>query len=294
MSLDIVSAVKRGFLNIAHRGARSLAPENTLAAARKALSLGAHMWEIDVRLSRDGCPVVIHDATLDRTSDAPIKFPERKPWYVHDFTLSEMQSLDFGSWFNRVDPFGQIAANTVTLAEQAQYRGERILTLENAIRFTVSNDWLMNIEIKDFLLEDLQIEDHELKNPRIRDLSEFSGYENIVEKVVDLVVSLHAGEKILISSFNHDYLRQVKKLDGKIQTGVLVEHFQRNCMELMLALDAVTFHPGWCAIRPRQIRKLKKSGFGVLVWVVNNRKLASLLLRSGIDGVITDFPQKIR
>lgn len=271
MSLDIVSAANGGFLNIAHRGARSLAPENTLAAGRKALLLGADMWEIDVRLSRDGYPVVVHDATLERTSDAPSKFPERKPWNVRDFTLEELQSLDFGSWFNRVDPFGQIAACAVTMDEQTRYCGERIPTLEDALIFTVANDWLINIEIKD--------------------LSGLPGNEDIVKKVVDLGVSLGAEDKIIISSFNHDYLSQVKRIVGKILTGVLVRQPQRDPVELMLSLDAFSFHTGLGAIRPKQFSKLKKKGFGILAWVVNKLILARILEISGVNGIFTDFPQ---
>ena len=54
-------------LNIAHRGARSLAPENTLAAARKALEIGADLWELDVAMTSDGVPFIVHDDTLERT-----------------------------------------------------------------------------------------------------------------------------------------------------------------------------------------------------------------------------------
>ncbi|MEM5790386.1 MAG: glycerophosphodiester phosphodiesterase family protein, partial [Syntrophobacteraceae bacterium] len=84
MYSTLAKAARSNLLNIAHRGARSLAPENTLAAARKALMLGAHMWELDVRLSRDGHLVVIHDATLDRTSNAAELFPDRAPWRVEE------------------------------------------------------------------------------------------------------------------------------------------------------------------------------------------------------------------
>jgi glycerophosphoryl diester phosphodiesterase len=272
MNMDIVSAVKRGFLKIAHRGARSLAPENTLSAARKAFALGADMWEIDVRLSRDGYPVVVHDATLERTSDAPVKFAERMPWYVHDFTLDELRALDFGSWFNTFDPFGQVAAGEVTASEITQYRGERILTLEDALLFTVGNDWLINVEIKD--------------------ISGLPGNEDIVKKVVELVVSSRAGEKTIISSFNHDYLVQAKKVDRKIRTGVLVDRLHRDPVELMLSLNAFSFHPGLAAVRPKQFLQLRKKGFGILVWVVNYNILAEILIRSGADGIFTDFPQK--
>ena len=97
-------------LNIAHRGARSLAPENTLAAAQKGLDTGADMWELDVGMTADGALFLIHDDTLERTSNAAQVFPQRAPWRVHEFTFDEIRQLDFGSWFVEQDPFGQIAA----------------------------------------------------------------------------------------------------------------------------------------------------------------------------------------
>ena len=79
MSEDIVNAIRNRRLIAAHRGARSLAPENTLAAARVALAAGAGMMEIDLRMSLDGELVLIHDSSLVRTSDAPVKFPVPHP-----------------------------------------------------------------------------------------------------------------------------------------------------------------------------------------------------------------------
>ncbi len=99
---------KTRVINIAHRGARSLAPENTLAAARKALDAGADMWELDVCLSRDGELVVIHDSTLKRTSNVQEVFPLRRPYHVHDFTLEELHRLDFGSWYVRKTHSGRL------------------------------------------------------------------------------------------------------------------------------------------------------------------------------------------
>ncbi len=149
MSQDIENAVRNRRLITAHRGARSLAPENTLAAARAALAAGAHMWEIDLRMSRDEELVLVHDPDLKRTTDAESKFPGRGPWLVDDFTLGELKSLDFGSWFAKADPFGQIAAGEISTSQLAKYTGEAAVTLEEAILFTIRNDWLLNVEIKD-------------------------------------------------------------------------------------------------------------------------------------------------
>ena len=100
-------------LVIAHRGARSLAPENTLAAAQAALEMGADLWEFDIEVSRDGELVLLHDETLSRTTDAAARYPDRAPWRAADFTWEEIRALDAGSWFLREDPFGTLASGTV-------------------------------------------------------------------------------------------------------------------------------------------------------------------------------------
>jgi glycerophosphoryl diester phosphodiesterase len=78
---------------IAHRGASGTAPENTLPAFRRAVEIGAHMIELDVQLTRDGHPVVIHDWTLDRTTSGRGAVRRR--------TLAEIAALDAGAWFGR-------------------------------------------------------------------------------------------------------------------------------------------------------------------------------------------------
>lgn len=79
-------------LIIAHRGASKQAPENTMSAFQRALELGADGIELDVHMSADGYLVVIHDETADRTSNSN--------GLIKDKTLSELKSLDFGSWFS--------------------------------------------------------------------------------------------------------------------------------------------------------------------------------------------------
>ena len=91
------------FLIVAHRGASEYAPENTFAAFDKALDMGINHVELDVHFSRDGHIVVIHDDTLDRTTDGSGP--------VADLTLAELRELDAGSWFG------------------TEYAGERIRSL---------------------------------------------------------------------------------------------------------------------------------------------------------------------
>ena len=84
---------------IAHRGASADTPENTLPAVDLGADMLADFIEIDVRMTRDAELVAIHDITLARTTDVEIRYPDRAPWDVGDFTLDEIRTLDAGSWF---------------------------------------------------------------------------------------------------------------------------------------------------------------------------------------------------
>ena len=105
----------------AHRGASDTHPENTLAAFREAIGLGAQMIEFDVALSKDGKLVLMHDATVNRTTDGTRR--------VSELTLAELKKLDAGSW------------------KHARFKGERIPTLDQALAIMPDNMWL-NVHLK--------------------------------------------------------------------------------------------------------------------------------------------------
>lgn len=106
---------------IAHRGLPTVAPENTVAAFRKAVDLGVEMLEVDVQQTKDGRLVVLHDKTVDRTTDGEGELP--------DFTLAELKALDAGGWFGEA------------------FRGERIPTLEEVVE-TLDATTLLLLEVK--------------------------------------------------------------------------------------------------------------------------------------------------
>lgn len=108
--------IARPYLKIAHRGASAYAPENTLAAIRKAAELGADMVELDVHCCRDGTPIIIHDPEISRTTDGRGS--------VYDYVLEEIKQFDAGG-------------------------GERIPTLDEAIQCCFSNGLGLYLEIKD-------------------------------------------------------------------------------------------------------------------------------------------------
>jgi len=261
-------------LNIAHRGARSLAPENTIASAKKAFEIGADGWELDVQMTYDKKLVVIHDESLTRTSNVKEIFPHRRSWLVKDFTLKEIQKLDFGSWFNKADPFKQIAEGKVPKREQDSFKRIKILTLEKALEFTKKNKWKVNIEIKDFSLEPENFE--------------------LVEKVIDLVNQLKMEKMVIISSFNHIFIKQIKKWNFKIITGALVDKPLNNSVNYLKEIEADAYNPSISIINLDEINLLHDKGFLVIVWTVNDERDMKDLIKVGVDGIITDFPQKLK
>jgi len=107
---------------IAHRGAGKLAPENTLAAFRLGAHHGYRAFECDVKLSADGVPFLLHDATLQRTTSETGVASER-PW-------SELSRLDAGGWHSR------------------RFAGEPLPSLDSIARYCIRNGFALNIEIK--------------------------------------------------------------------------------------------------------------------------------------------------
>ncbi|MFH1139597.1 MAG: glycerophosphodiester phosphodiesterase family protein [Pseudomonadota bacterium] len=264
-----------GVLNIGHRGARSLAPENTLAAARAAVKAGADGWELDVQLSADGVPVVVHDDTLARTSNAPLvsEFADRAPWAVENLSLAELKRLDFGSWFLQRDPFGQIAAGEVDPLEMAGFAGERLPTLEEALLFSRKNNLLVNVEIKD--------------------LSGRPGDGEVVKKTVRAVFDLGLADRVIFSSFNIDYVARVKQEAPQALTGLLVEYRPDDPVSLLRSCRAEAYHPGFGVTSPEEVARLRALGFLINIWTVNLPETIKTFIQAGADGIISDFPQII-
>ena len=121
LPVQLYSDSEDNFVVIGHRGASAYYPENTMSAFKAAYDMGAEMIELDILLSKDGIPVVIHDETLDRTTNGT--------GFVADYTLKELRKLDAGHWFGQ------------------EHSGEQIPTLEEVIEFA-KGKIALNIEIK--------------------------------------------------------------------------------------------------------------------------------------------------
>lgn len=257
-------------LAIAHRGFRGIAPENTLLAAQKGFDAGADMWELDVAESNDGVLVVLHDNALTRTTDAAKVFPTRSPWDIYNFSIDELRSLDAGSWYEKTDPFKQIVSHRVGPADLASFKGLKIPTLREALELTKHLGWRVNIEIKD--------------------AKGFACDAWIVEKTTALVRELGMADSVLISSFNHDYLKRAKRAAPEIEVAALIDRPLPDPVATLRDIGAVALNPNEKYLDEATVAALRAAGFGVLPWTVNDPNRMSLLLKWGVTGLISDFP----
>ncbi|TET89885.1 MAG: glycerophosphodiester phosphodiesterase [Sulfurovum sp.] len=249
--MNFLKLLKKPNLIAAHRGDRSQKPENTLSAL--ASSIGkCDFIEIDVQLTKDLVPVIIHDDTLGRTSDVSKigRFEDRTPWRVSDFTLEELQSLDFGSWFN--------------------HEYEPILTLKKALSFAKEQHLFLNVEIKD--------------------MSSTFADEIVVQIIIDMIKKMQAGHLVLLSSFYHHYLPMCKKLSSEIPTAALqIYKHPSKLIDYLHTLQVNAYHPEDKITNKKTVASLREAGFFVNVFTVNKAKRQKKLFDWGVNGIFTDF-----
>jgi glycerophosphoryl diester phosphodiesterase len=267
---------------IAHRGARSLAPENTLAAATAAWRAGAHRWETDIQVTRDGHLVLFHDPDLLRCTNAGEQLTEQttlpeqtsggqKKFLLARYTLAELKTLDAGSWFEKADPFSTIQAGDVTKAALAEFKTQTIPTLAQGLLLTKQLNWQINLELKDHSTDP-------------------SLYFTVDKALADIDKSGISLQQVVISSFNHDWLNRVRHLRPDICVQALAGES---------AADMAAFEPGAFGVYnlnadlvdPAFVTSLVHQGFEVNLFTVNDPAAADRFIRAGAHGIITDFPQ---
>ena len=286
-------------LVVAHRGDSFRAPENTLEAARLGWESGASAWELDVQLTRDGVPVVLHDESLLRTTDVAERFAgdlrAGDGFRVSDFDFDEVRSLDAGSWFisERGGPrsaceFGTLGQIKPSPLSQYGSGGVKIPTLEEALAFTREHDWLVNVEIKSFP-----------ERPR-----------SSVDPILRVVAETGTASRVLISSFDHRDVAAANVAGRAYALGILamtpLYQVLRYARELVgadtvhLSTEVVGSETTWYRARRSPewlegelVAELARGGVPTLVYTVNDKgpgSLAEDLAAIGVAGLFSDDP----
>jgi glycerophosphoryl diester phosphodiesterase len=243
-------------LVFAHRGASAALPEHTLGAYLRALEEGADGLECDVRLSRDGHVVCLHDRRLDRTSNGT------GPVSTH--TLAELNRLDFGSWREGADPAPVLTLDRLlTVVREAERPVRLLIETKHPSRFGV------NLERRLVAL----LHQHGLDSPAPGEPVQVS-----------------------VMSLSPPALRRVRQLAPAVTTVQLLDVLPPGVRAGRLLFGARIAGPSIDLVRarPKLVPALRAGGNEVYVWTVNERSDIDLMLRHQVDGIITDHPAETR
>jgi glycerophosphoryl diester phosphodiesterase len=286
---------------LAHRGDSFHAPENTLEAARLGWQAGAAAWELDVQLTRDGVPIVIHDESLLRTTDVARRYagdPRGKDGFrVSDFDFEEIRALDAGSWFVAADggprsarAFGTLDRLDPSLKARHASGGVRVPTLAEALALTQEQDWLVNVEIKSFP-----------ERPPA-----------LVERVLQEIANTGTASRVLISSFDHSALAAANRANREYALGILtatplyrIDEYAAllvgaetvHLSAAVLGAKSIAYRRSQSARALADLSDLKDSAMPVLVYTVNDHgpgSLAAHLAEIGVNGLFTDDPRGMK
>lgn len=242
-------------LRFAHRGAAARAPENTIAAFEEAIRLGVDAIEMDVRLSADGVPVVMHDDRVDRRTDGRGS--------IRTMTLAEIKRLDAGSWFAR------------------RYRGERVPRLSEALE-CIRGRCGLNLEIKAWLSLG--------RLPLARRYMTREEFRPVAAAVAREIGASGFRGFLVISSFSRAALETLRAAMPRAPLGLVVRRSMRGLHPAHRDLGLCAVHPHVRLATPRRFRAAHGLGLAVFAWPVNDPTEMQRLTALGADGLMSSDP----
>jgi glycerophosphoryl diester phosphodiesterase len=279
-----------------HRGTRGNAPENTLPAFERALEIGVTTLELDVGVTADGVVVISHDPYLNpaftRDPSGQWLAGARGP-LIKSLTLAQLQGYDVG----RINPDTPYAR---TFATQQQRDGTRIPTLAalfDRVKALGANDVRFNIETK--------------INPTKPD--DTVAADAMVSAMLQVVRDAGMTARVAIQSFDWRTLRLVPRLEPSIPTVFLTTQTANNdnlrdgewtgglkfadygsAPKMVKAAGGTIWSPNGGALTETLVQEAKALGLKVIPWTINNLADMDRLIGWGVDGIITDYPERLR
>ena len=240
-------------LIVAHRGASAYAPENTIAGFELAIELGADALELDLRQTKDSVLVALHDSDVDRTTNGKGN--------VKDLTFSELQKLDAGSWFDK------------------EFSDQKIPSLQEVIDL-LDDSTLIIIELK---------EGNET-------------YLGIEERVVEIVKQNNIASQTILKSFDPNVLERIRSIEPSIPLlyvyavripwlGMIID--RGVTFDSIYDLDVEYLQPHRFFLSKSFVDDAHSKGYKIISWGVNSTEAINESLEYGVDGIETDYLDKV-
>ncbi|MBS3738746.1 MAG: glycerophosphodiester phosphodiesterase [Psychroflexus sp.] len=259
-----------------HRGARGILPENSLPAFQKAVDLGVNTLELDVVISKDSLVVVSHEAymnpeiCLDPNGE---KIKDQTAYNLYNMTYEEIKSFDCGSLVHPDFPDQTLAkTHKPLLTEVIKLSTEHLRDKGKRVG--------LNIELKS-----------SPKTDNVFHPSPQVFVDLVVKSIKEELIPLN---KITIQSFDKRVIQYVKDNYPQLAVAYLVEqgNFYDNLQSLERTPDI--YSPQYGVLDSLDIKQAHDSGVKVIPWTVNDISDMKTLLEMGVDGLITDYPNKAK
>jgi len=254
-----------------HRGTRGNLPENTLPAFQRALEIGVDTLELDCGITRDGVVVIHHDRRLnpDVARGPDGKWVTAPAPTIYSLSFDELQKYDVG----RIRPGSEYAKR---FPHQKAIDGTRIARLADLFAMTKDSKVRFNIETK--LL------------PTHPD--ETVGPETFARALIAEFRKAGMTKRAVIQSFDYRTLKIVEKEAPEIET-VYLSEITDALPEKVRAAGAKIWSPDFHAITPYVMSEVRRLGLRVVVWTPNEPADIEQMIDAGVDGIISDYPERV-
>ncbi len=241
-----------------HRGARTVRPENTMAAFEYAIQAGADVLELDLAVTKDDVVVVSHDPVLA----PPVCTGGPAGAVIRQITFAEVRRWDCGAKPNPAFPM------------QVPQPGSRVPSLDEVLSLASRGDFEFNIEIKSFP------DRPELTPPP----------EEFARMVLEAVRHHKLEGRVIVQSFDFRTLTAMKKLDPALRLATLYTGPPRDWVAMAREVGAPIAAPEKSLVTPEQVRAAHDAGLQVVPWTANTSADWDRLVAAGVDAIITDDP----
>jgi glycerophosphoryl diester phosphodiesterase len=256
-----------------HRGARGLAPENTLPAFKKALEIGVSTLELDLAVTKDGKLLVSHEPWFNRhicLDSLGNIIPEEDSirYIIYEHTYAETQKYDCGSLGNPQFPHQEKQKLTKPLLKEV---------IEMTEAYCQANDVRVSYN---FEIKSLPLGDH-LYHPEPKNFCDL-----LIEEIKDLIPN----DRIVIQSFDYRPLEYLHAHYPEYKLAALAYKGQAESNLSRLSFVPAIYSPEFNLLTVEDIRLLKEKNITIIPWTVNQIAEMKKLVDMGVDGVITDYP----
>lgn len=251
--------------NIAHRGGAALAPEETLAAFTMADQVGADMFEFDVHITKDGHLIASHDPTVDRITTGT--------GLINELTLAEIKQFDAGFKFVSLDGTRPYVDQGITLA-----------TVE----------------------EIFQAFPHKKSVIELKNTNDPALYETMVQEMWRIIQKHQMEDQVIIASFDHAINQRFKEIsNAQVAIGAGESEATSYITKLLLRLNALATTDAQAFQLPLEKRSIdltqraivtgsRRRGLEVYYWTINDAETMRVLIRKGVDGIMSDNPELLQ